>query len=179
MKLLFVRHGETDPNKNKTVMGSEVDASLNEHGVAEVRGILATLPNDFEIIFSSPLVRAYKTAEIIAEHFKKEIETHVELKEKSFGSLAGKTWPEIEMIVGSDAKTIDRQLQYDYRVYGGESVEEVMIRVNAFVNKVRQGLQKKTLVVSHGGVIRVMYELYRDEIFGERIENASLHEFEV
>jgi broad specificity phosphatase PhoE len=62
MELIFVRHGETEFNKHKQVMGQRIDAPLDEAGLEQAHQVLAKLPNDFVMIYSSPLKRAAQTA---------------------------------------------------------------------------------------------------------------------
>ena len=65
MKIYFIRHGETDWNKDGKLQG-RVDIPLNEEGrhVAELT-CEALKEEHFDIAFTSPLSRAYETAEII------------------------------------------------------------------------------------------------------------------
>ena len=65
MKLYIIRHGETDWNKEKRLQGQS-DTQLNEYGI-ELARITGEALKDvhFDYIFSSPLKRAYKTAELI------------------------------------------------------------------------------------------------------------------
>lgn len=87
---LFVRHGQTDWNKNMCGLGY-VDLPLNEDGVIEAKTAAkkteSIIPLDKKpIILSSPLIRTRQTAEIIAQHRAIEI-TFVEiLHERFYGS---------------------------------------------------------------------------------------------
>ena len=96
MKLYFIRHGQTDFNKAHRLQGVKFNEPLNTIGEQEMKDVLPSLPTDFEVIFASPLARVQMSAEIIANHFNKPIITREELVERNFGSLAGKTWDEIE-----------------------------------------------------------------------------------
>lgn len=85
----FVRHGETNWNKENRVMGQK-DIPLNEKGIAQAKNAAKTLEMvNFTLILSSPLLRAYKTAEIIASHTHKPIVIIEKLKECSLGSREG------------------------------------------------------------------------------------------
>ena len=67
MKIYFVRHGETDWNKDRKIQG-QVNISLNEFGrhlARETAKGLKEIP--FAVCFTSPLDRARETAEIILE----------------------------------------------------------------------------------------------------------------
>ena len=67
MKIYFVRHGETDWNKERKIQG-QVDIPLNEFGrhlARETAKGLRDVP--FDVCFTSPLGRARETAEIILQ----------------------------------------------------------------------------------------------------------------
>ena len=179
MKLIFIRHGETDFNATHKTMGQRMDFSLNEKGVEQAKEIFNKLPKDFKHLFSSPLKRAYETAKMIAKQFDKEIIIRNELAERDYGELSGKTWDEIKKIAGEELKVLDRTLKYDYRKYEGESVEDVEKRVKAFVDEVKTNYKdSKVVVVSHGGIIRIMHKLFGNKEVHE-MENVSIHEFDL
>ena len=67
MKIYFVRHGETDWNKDRKIQG-QVNIALNEFGrhlARETAKGLKDIP--FDVCFTSPLDRAKETAKIILE----------------------------------------------------------------------------------------------------------------
>lgn len=85
----FVRHGETNWNKETRIMGQK-DIPLNEKGIEQAKNAATLLKTvNFTLILSSPLVRAYKTAEIIADQTHKPIIVIDELKECSLGIREG------------------------------------------------------------------------------------------
>jgi len=130
MKFLFVRHGETDFNRLKRVMGQRFDEPINERGVRQVQALLPQLgEKGIRVILSSPLRRARETARIIGKHLNLPIEVRDGLTERDYGSLSGKTRDEAREAVGkgTDLDTLDREQRYDFRPYGGESVEEVKV----------------------------------------------------
>ena len=85
MELYIIRHGETDWNKEKRLQGRS-DTELNEYGI-ELAEITADALKDvtFDRIYSSPLKRAYRTAEIIRLDRDIEIQTDDRLLEICFG----------------------------------------------------------------------------------------------
>jgi broad specificity phosphatase PhoE len=179
MKIFFIRHGQTDFNKQKIPQGQEIDVGLNDEGVRQVKEALPSIPHGIDIIFSSPLKRARETAQIISAKLGKEIVLRDDIKEFSFGSLAGKPWSKIEQETGGTVtRDKDKALTFDYRPYGGESIEDLKVRVQGFINEVRmQYPDKKILVAAHGGVIGAMHLLYPQKEMVER-RNATIHEFE-
>ena len=66
--ILFVRHGQTDCNINGIIQG-HLDAPLNQTGIEQAEKTAEELKNtSIDIIYSSPLIRAKKTAEIINKY---------------------------------------------------------------------------------------------------------------
>jgi len=77
MKVIFVRHGEAQGNRDGVVMGARLDLPLTEKGREDARETAAVLRGSgFEIdhVVSSPLVRALETAKIIVEELGLERE---------------------------------------------------------------------------------------------------------
>ena len=140
-------------------------------GLKQAEELARKLKDNFDIIISSPLKRAKKTSEIIAKKFNKEIVFSDYLKERDPGSLSGTVWKEGEKEKGS--------IEYDYHPYGGESVNDVKERLQRFLEGTSKNYAGKTvLVVTHGGIVRLMYHLHGKEEIGN-VGNISLHEFEL
>lgn len=87
--IYFVRHGETDYNLEGIVQG-QLDIPLNNKGIHqahELKNKLKVL--DIDVIFSSPLLRAKQTAQIIHENLNVEIKYDERLKEFFAGNMQG------------------------------------------------------------------------------------------
>jgi len=100
-KLIFlIRHGNTEFNK-KNIFRGHFDIPLDNFGIeqAEKTGIFLK-DIDFDIIYSSPLSRAYKTAEIIKNHQKNNVEIIKEegFKDLNFGEWEGKGYDEVQKL---------------------------------------------------------------------------------
>ena len=88
MKLYIVRHGEVNHNLLKTYSNENED--LNSTGIMQAEKLKNKMMNlDYDIIISSPLVRAIHTANIINNN-NKDIVIDDRLKERNSGSLNGK-----------------------------------------------------------------------------------------
>ena len=97
MKIFMVRHGQTDSNAAKRIMGQRVDESLNDEGRRQAEELREGIQDKmFDVIFSSPLKRAEETARILAHERNVPVVLRAELKERDFGALSGKTWPEAD-----------------------------------------------------------------------------------
>lgn len=91
MKYILIRHGETDWNKEGKIQGQK-DIPLNEVGEQQAREVAQILKETFHItiIYTSPLQRARKTAEIIQDYLKAKLLTKSDLKEINLGIFLGK-----------------------------------------------------------------------------------------
>jgi len=181
VKLYLVRHGQTDSNVKGQLTGLN-DTPLNNLGIRQAEELVPSLPGGIQAIYCSPLLRVNQTAEILNRELNLPLHLTRALNERDFGSLTEKSWDE----VGEDLRKIDREQKYDYRPYGGESVEDVHGRLRSFINELKTGSPyEKIIVVTSSGVIRALYYL-RDgylpantEELTNRFRNGSVHEFTI
>ena len=181
MEIFFVRHGLTQSNIDKRLMGSRIDEPLIPTGYEQILQLIPTLPKDFSLIFASPLRRAVQSAQLIADALGIEVQIRNELIERDSGMCSGKTWPEVEALTQgqlSYQKLLANE-ELDYVPWGGEAVTQVWDRLEKFLNDVRTSYtNKKILVVAHGGIIRLMYRKYAQAVMPD-LSNASLHSFSI
>lgn len=93
--ILLVRHGETLWNAEGRLQGSN-DIALNDEGVAQGRHCAAAVAAQSvrpTAVYSSPLVRAFRTAELIVSALDEDVgvKTDARLTERGLGALEGKT----------------------------------------------------------------------------------------
>ena len=156
MRLLLVRHGETALNAERRFQG-QVDPPLNERGrrqAAAAADLLADCTLDG--IYSSDLLRARETAEIIGRHQRHAIITSPLLRELSFGTWEGLTYREIVQL---DRDHVERWTRDRANVAppGGETVGQLHARLAQFLVEVRSRHASQTLLlVAHGGVIQLL-----------------------
>ncbi len=194
-KFYFVRHGETNRNTKGKLPGGEntADEPLNEKGVAQAKdaGKEIKLASFGRIIgtFSSPIKRAEETAINIIKTFSPGLslpELHdliqydSRLREVDFGKLTGKSWDEIAKLhPNENLEEKYRDQDYDFGEYHGDSYEEVKKRLYEFIRDLKEKyLGTDVLVVTHAGVIRVLYKHEKGEIFETPPPNGSVHIFE-
>ena len=150
----LVRHGETEYNVKKIIQGQS-DSPLTKKGIEEVKNVAKKLKGiKFDYVFSSDLLRAKRTAEIIALEHKLEIQTNKLLRERRFGNLEGKSNSELKWEKRFDNLTNEQKYTYKHSP-DIESDEEIVTRFLTFIREVAIGYPRKTiLVVTHGGIIR-------------------------
>lgn len=161
MRIYIVRHGETEANKKGYLQGW-TDIPLNENGriIAELtgRGLKGIR---FDHCFSSPLIRAKETAEILLRESGNSISVSFDdrIKEMNFGSFEGMNVRDEKVI------RFLKELIVDYKFPDGESFQEVMKRTQEFLKELIAKDDDKTYLVStHGCALRAMLNfLYEDK----------------
>jgi alpha-ribazole phosphatase/probable phosphoglycerate mutase len=158
-RIFWVRHGETDWNREFKYQGS-TDIALNENGRSQARKVGLRLSRvTLSRVFSSPLLRAYGTAEAIMEANAGDapIEALDDLREISFGEWEGLTYSEITARHASDYKAW-RENPFSSAPTGGESFESVRLRAARAAETVKSAAAPGTaiLAVAHGVVLRTL-----------------------
>lgn len=159
MKIYFLRHGETDWNKERRLQG-QADIPLNEYGIALARETaIALKETPFDKIFSSPLQRAYDTAVILSSGRNLEIITDQRLKELNFGEGEGISLSYINSHPQSPLYNFIHNPASYVPPAGGETIDQLFDRCKEFLNEVIFPLEhtyEHILVVCHGAIIRGM-----------------------
>jgi len=97
MKLILVRHGETDWNKQRRVQGLS-NLGLNETGRKQADALAQVLRKEkVDVIYTSPLRRARETAQAISRFHRVEVVTIDGLKELDVGEVDGMTYEEMKV----------------------------------------------------------------------------------
>ena len=155
-RLLLVRHGSTAWNAQRRYQGQS-DTTLSEVGQDQVKHLAERLRTEgVDALYASDLRRAWETAERIAAHHQVAIRPEPRLREISFGDWEGKTHEQIE---ADDSKLLAQW--YDDPMHtsppGGETLQEVEVRVEAALDTiVQRHPEETTVVVAHGGTLRVV-----------------------
>lgn len=140
--IYIVRHGQTDWNKNGKIQG-RTDIELNQTGIEQAMQIKEKLKDvKFDKAFSSPLKRAFKTAQVI---FDGEIVLDNRLLERGSGELEGKRKDEVEVFPDFNNPNETR--------FGIENAKSIQGRVKEFFDEIlKKYKNKNVLVVTHAGV---------------------------
>ena len=154
--IYLVRHGQTAWNKEEIFRG-RTDIPLNEAGLNEAE-LAANYFKGMKIhaIFSSPLLRAWQTAQKIAQLHHLEAQPLQGIMDMSFGNWEGYSHLEVK------EKDRERYRQWKeephlLKILGGESLDEVRIRGMAALEDVIRRHPEKTLVlVSHRVINKVL-----------------------
>ena len=156
-RITAIRHGETAWNVDTRIQG-QLDVGLNERGRWQAERVGEALAGeDVDAIYSSDLWRAYDTALSVAKPHSMDIQTDEGLRERGFGQFEGKTFAEIEATLPEQA-LLWRTRVPDFAPEGGESLLLFRERVTQCVSQLAaHNLDKHIVVVSHGGVMDILY----------------------
>jgi broad specificity phosphatase PhoE len=156
--VLFIRHAETE--MAGTFCGHS-DPPINPRGREQIQELLNALSKEqVGIVYTSDLQRAVSTASALAERFGVSQIATPNLREIDFGDWEGLTWQEIE--IGDPAYARRWTEAYpNLPAPAGESFIAFQTRVIAEVTKILNHVDhSKKVVVTHGGVMRVVLQMY-------------------
>ncbi|MDL2235696.1 histidine phosphatase family protein [Christensenellaceae bacterium OttesenSCG-928-L17] len=150
MKVIFIRHGESQANKDGVIAGSRLDSPLTKKGISDAKltaSNLQSLRHEINYVISSPLIRALDTARIIIAELvlDTEIEIMSEFAERDAGSATG-------------AKKGDRTfalMDMADKANEAETSREMYDRLKRGVDKLKK-LNGTVLVASHNGAIKAV-----------------------
>lgn len=169
MKIYFIRHSETDCNKNHLFYG-KMDVPINENGKVQAALLAQHLKNVvFDHVYASDMRRVRQTLDIVldANHqaciHRPEITYDAQMREIDFGLWEGKTYQEISEQYPEDVQTWAQDWEHSCPT-GGESFKSFCTeRVkNIFFNIIKDAQDKHLdngtiLIAAHNGVLQAMF----------------------
>jgi alpha-ribazole phosphatase/probable phosphoglycerate mutase len=178
MKIYVTRHGQTDYNKQKLMQGRS-DIPLNDVGISQARERRKMLGDiKFDVVYSSPLIRAVQTAEIIGGVDRSEIITDERIIEADFGRfekvgyystgpLMTAYWAFPEIFPAPK---------------GVETIRQMRERTSSFLSELEKKDYDKVLVACHGGIIRPIRGYLEDRkngiVWRPRPQNCEIFVYE-
>lgn len=183
IELILVRHGQTDWNKNGIMQGQK-NVLLNNKGEVDARKLAKKIKAEkFDIIFTSPLKRTSRTAELLNSYKVKIVEDD-RLKERGYGKFEGKKTAEI-LKKHPEIITFEvNGLPYWIDVPTAETYDEVRARVKDFLDDIKKKYAgKRIMVVSHGDTLDMFYavlnNLPNEKAYGRYSLNMRLEKYEL
>lgn len=148
MNLIVIRHGQTVENKEGIHQGHS-DGNLSELGKKQAQATAEALKKEkFDVVYCSPLGRAYDTAKIIMQYHSQEIIKKDALKEQFFGTeFEGKN-----------------KIHVDWTKLPPSAEQDVVFvkRIQSFLTYLVEHHKNKTvLIVAHGGTGVVTHALIK------------------
>lgn len=156
MKLLLIRHGQTDWNLLGKYQG-QTDIALSGEGIRQADLLAQNFPVDtLDIIYTSDLQRAVMTAERLAEKFSAPLYADKALRELNFGAWEGLTYQEIAERWPQEVKNLfgaPEKLQ----IPEGETFLMLQRRAMDKINEIRaENEGKNVAVVAHGAISKAI-----------------------
>ena len=163
LKIYLARHGQNEDNANGILNGHR-DLPLTDTGIVQAAEVANKIKDEglvFDAVLSSPLSRAFKTAEIISEinDFPKPTVMN-ELIERDFGVLTGREQSRIEELCAPDVLKTEL-ITYFLSPEGAETFPELLARANKLLKSLA-GTYKdgSILLVTHGDFGKMIYASY-------------------
>jgi len=178
MKLLLVRHAETDINLQEITHKSNDKAQLTQNGRNQAEALIGIFRNySIERIYSSPEARAIETAEIVASGINKPIKVIVGLAERNWGQWGGKKWQEIE----NELKKMTTEERYVFIPPSGESWKEMDNRLDEMIERIKSGSEENVAIITHEGTLRALVTLLnkapKESSLNLHFDNGSISSF--
>ncbi|MBI2129677.1 histidine phosphatase family protein [Candidatus Woesearchaeota archaeon] len=179
MKLIIVRHGETEENTKGITQGHK-HGKLTKTGIEQARKLALRLKDEkIDCIYSSDLQRAKDTTEEIAKFHKAPIHYTSELREQHPGVFEGRPREELRK-----TKEESRLSLAEFKPEGGESFTESKERAQKFLNMLFKRHTKGTILISsHAAFITMLLGILLnksiEEAFKLRQSNACVNIIEI
>ena len=165
--LALVRHGETPANLEGVWHGS-TDSPLTERGLAQARRVAELLARRFRdaaALYTSPLTRARKTADVIGEALGLAPRIEPELREYHLGEWEGVRYE----VLHREHRLWERmRADPDFAPRGGESPRQVTDRVARALREIHDRHRgERVVVVGHGGALALALGYLLDGGYGQ------------
>lgn len=154
----LVRHGQSVWNTKELVQGhnQSEENTLTEKGIAQAGNISKIFKDvHFDAVYSSDLLRAKKTAEIIALERELAVEASHRLREQSHGEHEGMPSKDF-LALFTEWENLSNEQRMDYKISdSAETPNEAITRFMLFLQELAIVYADKTiLVITHGTILR-------------------------
>ncbi len=176
LHIYLVRHGEDQDNMHGVLNGRR-DQSLTLRGEAQAMSAakqLRALDIPFAVVYTSPLVRAVKTAEIITNELRaKRAEILSDLIERDFGVMTGELVTRIPELCGPNILVTEKNT-YFLSAKKAEAFPQMMTRARRLLKRIALRTPNGAVIlVTHGDIGKMIYASYYELDWKEVLE--SLH----
>lgn len=152
MRLILIRHGETQSNVDRLLDTAHPGAPLTEQGFQQAHDLAEAIAHEeIDAVFVSRLTRAQQTAEPLARQRRLEPTVIDGVHEISAGvEEMSPDWSTyVAMLESWSPENLDAKLE------GGESAREFLQRFDDAISQIEQQGHENVAVVSHGAAMRV------------------------
>ena len=175
MKLYFVRHGESEANTQHVISNRESPFGLTERGREQARTLADKLTGiSFTAIFSSPVLRAKETADILSRSLGRAYQVTETLREYDCGILEERSDEESWKLHRQYYE--DWTLRHDFssKPEGGESFVDIQNRFLPFIESLKQTNESHVLLVGHGGIFHLMLPIVLTNIDNDLVRSHGI-----
>ena len=163
MRLYFARHGQSAANVQMVISDRDVFHLLTELGRQQAEALARSLADvPLAALYSSPIMRAAQTAQIVAALKGLPVEIAAALREPDCGIMEGRAdedaWAEHDRVM----RDWVLQRNFDSRIAGGESFHDLRARFMPFVDRLvaeHDSTDHNILLITHGSLLYLMLPL--------------------
>ncbi len=155
-RLILMRHAESEGNRDGCFT-PHPEIPLTDRGREQAQAAARLIAERLAPvrIVSSPFLRARQTADILSMVLGLDVEIAEDLRERSYGELAGSPY-------SSPRVGYDPTCYWTWRPPGGETLEEVLLRAGAVLDRIAAAApEDEVVVVSHGAVMMALHRHVR------------------
>lgn len=176
MRLDLLRHGET--TLSHTLRG-HTDDELTENGWLQMQSTIQQYVaggTNWDVIFSSPLQRCHAFAINLAEQLEIPLQLNMHIKEMYFGDWEGIS---TQSIYENEPELLANFWQFPtkYHAPNGESLEQFLERIKVGFDEIHTKMKihqwNRALVVTHGGVIKLLTCLARHKHLNDLLKMSA------
>ncbi|HDS8356746.1 TPA: histidine phosphatase family protein [Serratia liquefaciens] len=164
MKVILVRHAETEWNQRGIIQG-HMDSPLTARGVLETSALLTALTEaayPIECVYASPLGRAWHMGQALSRRFLCPLVAQAELKEQAFGHYEGVPSAQLQYDHPDEAEALFAQ-DASFSPPGGESLAQASRRAIDFLHELHTATANQMIcIVTHGHVSQGILALLKE-----------------
>ena len=166
----IIRHCESEGNITEIFQG-HYDGDVTPKGQLQLDKLAERCKDiPFDVIYASPLKRAYKTAEAVNRYHNLPIHKEPGIMEINGGDMEGHRWDKLDELFPEENKKWQTDF-CNFKAPNGESVRDVYKRMKETVTRIVSENKGKTICLcSHGGAIRI-FSCYAHGLPVERIDD--------
>jgi broad specificity phosphatase PhoE len=162
-KIYLARHGQDEDNANGILNGQR-DMPLTSIGLDQAKTLaekIKSLDLHIDSVYSSPLQRAYRTAEIVTDTLGINKPTKTELLiERDFGIMTGKPVKDIEKLCSPDIIKSD-PIVYFLSPQDAETFPQLIKRAEKLLEQIKkENFEGNVLLVAHGDIGKMIYTAF-------------------
>ena len=178
--VIFMRHGQAENNISRTLVGRHIESHLTDQGrqqVVDAAKQLKTIPIDK--IYTSPVIRAKETAQIVGDNLGMNYDVDERLYEIELGKLVGMNYEEVTTKYGDLFMRFYSEHDPVLDSFGVEPFSAVKQRVKSLLDDaLKKHEESNVLMVTHLDPIKAalatLLELNAESLYRWHIRNASL-----